>query len=411
MSPEMMRDPPNIDPREHAIESRHWGASSCHLVRHEGRYYAWMGAAAGRPVVYPMADQAAARRFLDDWQAANLLHTPWDETVVHVFLLDPGRAPEIADTRGRAAASAGNTGDAGSRARIIYHSAVIDVEDDGIWVVSYEDTGDDDEAGDTRHALYTSIRFDDLGPALDAFAAHAERSADSVERERVSTVPEVVAGVLRYRAAEARATAARARVGDAVRRAGPRLRAARSISPLASAIGVSREFLYRVLAGDEWTWPSARRTRPHGSRLPDTPVTTLATYTVGSHQFALVSYTDSEGAKCVAVDQDGAPGSSVCDVEVSTKSLVNAGMAMASETMGQGPAAVYGRAHDSVTGLYAIMRSGERVDWAIHHDPRNQERYFAVIADCQELKDIIAVAGRRRTSLKDNFGIWFRAAP
>ena len=217
--------------------------------------------------------------------------------------------------------------------------------------------------------------------------------------------------MLRYRAAEARATAARARVGDAVRRAERRLRAARSISPLASAIGVSPEFLYRVLAGDEWTWPSGRRARPPGSRLPDTPVTTLAAYTVGGHQFALVSYTDSEGAKCVAVDQDGEPGASVCDVEVSTKSLVNAGMAMASETMGQGLAAVYGRAHDSVTGLYAIMRSGERVDWPIHYDPRNQERYFAIIADCQELKDIIAVAGRRRASLKDNFGIWFRAAP
>ncbi len=409
MSPEMMHDPPDIDPREHAIESRHWGACSCHLVRHEGRYYAWMAAAADRPLVYPMVDEAAARSFLDDWQAANLLHTPWDKTVVHVFLLDPGRGPEIADTRGRATASAGDTG---GRARIIYHSAVIDVEDDGIWVASYEDTEDDDEPGDTRHdALCTPVRFDDLGPAFDAFAARAERAAGRVERERVSTVPEVVAAVLRYRAAEARATAARARVGDAVRRAEPRLRAARSISPLASAVGVSREFLYRVLAGDEWTWPSGRRTRPPGSRLPDTPVTTLATYTVGGHQFALVSYTDSEGAKCVAVDQNGEPGASVCDVEVSTKSLVNAGMAMASETMGQGLAAVYGRAHDSVTDLYAIMRSGERVDWPIHHDPRNQERYFAIIADCQELKDIIAVAGRRRASLKDNFGIWFRAAP
>ena len=114
MSPEMMHDPPNIDPREHAIESRHWGACSCHLVRHEGRYYAWMAAAADRPLVYSMVDEAAARGFLDDWQAANLLHTPWDKTVVHVFLLDPGRAPEIADTRGRATASAPAAGPASS---------------------------------------------------------------------------------------------------------------------------------------------------------------------------------------------------------------------------------------------------------------------------------------------------------
>jgi hypothetical protein len=405
----MMSDPPSIDPREHAIESRQWGALSCHLVRHEGRYYAWIAAAAGRPLVYPMADEAAARSFLDDWQAANLLHTPWDETIVHVFLLDPGRAPETEDTRSRAAASAGGTG---GTARIIYHSAVIDVQDDGIWVASYQDTGDGDAAaGARRGALCTSVRFDDLGPALDAFAARAERAADRIERERVSTVPELVAGVLRYRAAEARATAARARVGDLVRGTERRLRAARSISPLASAIGVSREFLYRVLAGDEWTWPRGRRTRPPGARLPGTPVTTLATHTIGGHQFALVSYTDSEGAKCVAVDQDGAPGAPVCNVEVSAKSLANAGMTMASDTMGQGLAAVYGRAHDNVTGLYAIMRSGERVNWPVHHDPRNQERYFAVIADCQELADIIAVARHRRASLKGNFGIWFRAAP
>lgn len=111
------------------------------------------------------------------------------------------------------------------------------------------------------------------------------------------------------------------------------------------------------------------------------------------------------------VGSDGEPGAWVCDAEVSAKHLVNAGMSMASETMGQGLAAVYGRAHDSVTGLYAIMRGGERVDWPVHHDPRNAERYFAVIADCQELTDIIAVAGRRRASLKGNFGIWFCAAP
>jgi len=80
----------------------------------------------------------------------------------------------------------------------------------------------------------------------------------------------------------------RATVGDAVRRSERELRAARSISPLAGAIGISREFLYRVLAGDEWTWPRGPRTRPPGSRLPDTPVTTLAACTVDGHQGALL---------------------------------------------------------------------------------------------------------------------------
>ena len=393
-----MGDPPGIDPYAYAIESRHWGTSSCHLVRHEGRYYAWLAGPDGDPLVYPMPGEAAARGFLDDWQATNLLHTRWDEMVVHIFLLDPGQGPQNANTLG------------GGGARIIYHSAVIDVEGDGIWVASYEDTANGHDSGDHR-GICMAARFTDLGPALHAFAARAEQAAGRVERDRVSTVPDVVAGVLRYRAAEARATAARATVGDAVRRSEQELRAARSISPLAGAVGISREFLYQVLAGDEWTWPCGPRTRPPGSRRPDTPVTTLATYTVDSHQFALVSYTDTAGGKCVAVDQDGERGAAVCDVEVSAKNLVNAGMMMASETMGQGLAAVYGRAHDSVTGLYAVMRSGERVAWPIHYDLRNQERYFAVIADCQHLKDIVAVAGRRRTSLKANFGIWFRAVP
>ena len=210
MSPEMMCDPPNIDPREHAIESCHWGACSCHLVRHEGRYYVWMAAAAGGLLVYPMVDEAAAAASSMTGRRPTCC-TRHGTSSRPRLPARPRPRPEIAATRGRATASAGDTG---GRARIIYHSAVIDVEDDGIWVVSYEDTGDDDEAGDTRHhALYTPVRFDDLGPALDAFAARAERAADRVERERVSSVPEVVAGVLRYRAAEARATAARARVG------------------------------------------------------------------------------------------------------------------------------------------------------------------------------------------------------
>ncbi len=399
-----MADPPRIDPREYALDSRYWGANACHLVRYEGRYYAWLawaGAGDDPPLVYPMPGEEPARAFLDDWQAANLLHTPWDERVAHIFLLDPGPGPGA--RQARAAPDAGLRGGGGVTG-ILYESAVVEVEGDGIWVAGYDGT-----AGD--NGPRSLARSGDLGAALDTFAAWAERAAGRVERERGSTVPDVVAGVLRYRAAEARVTAARATAGDAVRRSERELRAARSISPLAGAIGISREFLYRVLAGDEWTWPRGPRTRPPGSRLPDTPVTTLAAYTVDSHQFALVSYTDTAGGKCVAVDQDGKRGAAVCDVEVSAKNLVNAGMTMASKPMGQGLAAVYGRAHDSVTGLYAVMRSGERVAWPVHYDPRNQERYFAVIADCQQLEDIVAVAGRRRTSLKGNFGIWFRAAP
>jgi hypothetical protein len=202
---------------------------------------------------------------------------------------------------------------------------------------------------------------------------------------------------------------ARGKLGDAVRRNEERIRAERSIAPAAHAIGVSREFLYRVLAGDEWSWPRGRRFRPPGARLPDTPVTVLASYMVDGHQYALVSYRDTADAKRVGVDRDGEPWAALSDVQVTDRDLLAPGMCMA--TMGQGVAAVYGRAHDSVTDLYAVMTNGERVSWPIHDDPRNNERYFAVIADCQALKDIVAVAGRRRVSLRPHFAIWFRPAP
>jgi hypothetical protein len=57
------------------------------------------------------------------------------------------------------------------------------------------------------------------------------------------------------------------------------------------------------------------------------------------------------------------------------------------------------------------MKNGERVDWPVYDDPRNQERYFAVIADCEALADIVAAAPAGRTSLKSMFGIWFSQPP
>ncbi|MGO9502553.1 MAG: hypothetical protein ACLPUO_13470 [Streptosporangiaceae bacterium] len=93
----------------------------------------------------------------------------------------------------------------------------------------------------------------------------------------------------------------------------------RSVSVVARAAGVSREFLHRVLAGGEWAWPQGRQVRPPGARPPDTAVSTLAAYTVDGQQFSLVSYRDSAGGKCVAIDCDGHPGASLCDVEVSDR--------------------------------------------------------------------------------------------
>ena len=346
-----------------------------------------------------MPGEEPARGFLDDWQAAHLLHTPCDERVAHVFLLDPGRDPGAPQVR--TAADTGLRG-GGSVTGILYESAVVQVEGNGIWAASYDGT-----AGD--NGPRSLARFGELGAALDTFAAWAEQAAGRVEHDQAGRYPDLVAGILRYRAADARMTTARGKLGDAVRRHQKRLRDERSISPAAHAIGVSREFLYRVLAGEEWRWPRGPRVRPPGARLPDTPVTVLASYTVDGHQYALVSYRDTADARCVGVDRDGQPWAALSDVQVTDRDLLAPGMSMA--TMGQGVAAVYGRAHDSVTELYAVMTSGERVSWPIHDDPRNNERYFAVIADCQALTDIVAAADRRRASLRRHFAIWFRPAP
>ncbi len=375
--PAEMADPPAIDPREYAIQSSYWGAAACHLVHYQDRYYGWITHPGAQPRVYPMKDEETGRHFADSWQAQNLLHTGWDELIAHIFLFDPA-----------------------SEARIIYHAAVLDVAGSGIWFACLDDTAD----GESIVALG---RFGDLGEALGEFAAHAERAADQVERGRAIGLPDLVSGVLRYRAALARSDIARVAVGDAIRRTTLRPGPGDRLSPLWDAAGLDHDALGPILAGEEWAWQQGPAVRPPGSRLPGTPVSTLATYTVDGQQFALVSYQDSAGRNCVGIDRDGRGWAAVCDVDTDEEHLVVAGMTMA--TRGRGMAAVYGRVHDSVTGLQAIMRDGERVDWPIHTDARSGERYFAVIADREALADIVAVAPGGSASLKQFFAIWFGA--
>ena len=194
-------------------------------------------------------------------------------------------------------------------------------------------------------------------------------------------------------------------LGDAIRRHQPRTDGGDGLHPLWHEAGLPRESLGAVLAGQEWAWPQGPVARPPGTWLPDTPTTTLATHTVDGHRFDLVSYVDTAGARCLAIDRDGRRDASACDFQVDEKHLASAAMTMA--TPAPRTAAVYGRVHDSVTELYAIMQDGERVDWPIYDDPRNQERYFTVIADSQALADIVAVAPAESTSLKRFFGMWF----
>ena len=379
--PAPLARPPAIDPREHALHCRHWGVLACYLVRYEGRYSAWiMGADPGdRSEVYGMPSEPAGRAFVDVWQAMNLLHTPWGERIATIFMLSPS-----------------------TRNGILYEAAVVNVEDSGIWLACFDDTAND---GGT-HALGQSEHLDD---ALEEFAALMERAADRLGSTQAIDKPALFAGVLRYRAATTRADAARAALGDAIRRHQPRADSGGGLRPLWHEAGLGEESLGRVLAGEDWAWPQQPVHRPPGARLPDTPTTTLATRTVDGHRFDLVSYLDTAGGRCIAIDRDGRRGASACDIQVDEHHLASAAMTMA--TRGHGTAAIYGRVHASVTELYAVMKNGDRVDWPIHDDPRNQERYFAVIADSEDLADIVAAAPVGSTSLKQFFGMWFSQPP
>ncbi len=379
--PAPLARPPAIDPREHALHSRRWGELACYLVRYEGRYSAWIIDADpnDRSQVYGMPSEPAGRAFVDAWQAMNLLHTPWDERIASIFLLSP------------------DTGNG-----ILYEAGVVIVEDSGIWLACFDDTAND---GGTR----TLGQFGDVGEALEEFAALAERAAGRLGSTQAIGKPDLFAGVLRYRAAVIRADAARAALGDAIRRHQPRADSTDGLHPLWHEAGLPRESLGRVLAGQEWAWPARPVVRPPGSRLPDTPTTTLAIHTVDGHRFDLVSYRDTAGGRRIAIDWDGRPDASACDIQVDDQHLAGAAMTMA--TRGHGTAAIYGRVHASVTELYAVMKNGERVDWPIYDDPRNSERYFAVIADSEDLADIVAAAPAGSTSLKPFFGIWFSQPP
>jgi hypothetical protein len=90
---------------------------------------------------------------------------------------------------------------------------------------------------------------------------------------------------------------------------------------------------------------------------------------------------------------DGQPGEFVCDVEVTEQHLLSTGITM--PTGEHGTAVMYGGAHDSVTGVYAVTTDGQRTDWPVCDDPDSGQRYFAVIADSGSLADVVAVVPGR----------------
>ena len=260
MRPSALENPPPIDPRDHAIESRSWddGQVCFHLVCHDGCYYAWI-AWPGHHLVYPMPSAAAARSFLASEQAFWVLTVPPGECVAHVLVLDPGRSSHI-----------------------IYRAAVVDGGTEGIWLA----TGDGIGAEESR-AL---AGFADLAAAVEAFADRLTDAAGRIERDGVTDYPAVIGAALRYRAALARADATRAALGGVLRGHQAQLRADRAVTAVACAVGVSREFLHRVLASSEWAWPAPARLTPSAAppatdAPPGTPGAAwevTATFTVGT---------------------------------------------------------------------------------------------------------------------------------
>jgi hypothetical protein len=232
MRPSALESPPPIDPRDHTIESRSWddGQVRFHLVHHDGRYYAWI-TRPGHHLVYPMLSAPAARSFLASEQAFWVLTVPPGECAAHVLVLDPGGSSHIR-----------------------YRAAVVDGGSEGIWLATGDGTGTEESR--------TLAGFADLAEAVEAFADRLTDAAGRIERDGVTDYPAVIGAALRYRAALARADAARATLGGVLRGHQARLRADRAVTAVACAVGVSREFLHRVLAASEWAWPAPARLTP-----------------------------------------------------------------------------------------------------------------------------------------------------
>lgn len=226
--------PPGPDPLGAAIESRFWGNEAYHIVAHEGQFYVW--------VRWPPHDRVSvasseeeARTFLDRQQAWFTFVTDYGDRLAQVEVVEPD--------------------DGGLRP--LYEAVLIDGAQAGILVAVRDETGEDQQ--------YRLRRFDDLRAGGEEFAAGAERFAGQVERDELTGFPEIVAANLRYRAAAARTDTLRVLVGDAVRRDERRIRGERGLIPqVGRMVGVSREFLYRVLAGREWSRTSTPAARGAG---------------------------------------------------------------------------------------------------------------------------------------------------
>jgi hypothetical protein len=238
-------EPPPIDPRDRAVYSHQWGDQACYLVLHQGRYYTWITDAAedGRSVVHHVPSEDVGRTLIDEWQALNILRAAWGEAIEHLFLMDPGVSNQIC-----------------------YEATVVDVEGSGLWLACQAQT----VAGETTS--YVLERFTELAPALTAFADQAEAAADQAEQNQALSLPDVLAGVLRYRAAKTRTGVAQARLGDVFRARWGQIRTAAASCWL--RLGWAVETSDRCWTARSSSGPDARwYGRPaRGGRTPPSPL-------------------------------------------------------------------------------------------------------------------------------------------
>jgi hypothetical protein len=217
---------PDINPAARAIASYVWGdRAAFYLVSHDGKYLVWVVRTADEySWAWVLPSEAAARSYMAR-QFAWTLFGDTEEAAAKASAADP---------------------DGGG----VYEAIVADGGEAGIWLATQEGEGEETD----ENSIYALAGFADLGTAIEAFARSAENAAERLAGRPQTRYPDLVRAHLRNQAAQARAGAARAVLGDAVRSAAERLRAERAVRSAAYALGVSREFLYRVMGGGEWTW-------------------------------------------------------------------------------------------------------------------------------------------------------------
>lgn len=305
VEPDPLAQPPDIDPRQYAVESRSWGEEfTVYVVSYDGKWFTWSNRPRDDgPEVWEQPDEAAARSFMADRMAQLLLISEWGDRVASVSAVDAVST------------------------QTLFMADLLDGGEDGIWLAGYTSESDD------QNPRYELAGFSDLGAAVRGLAARTDQVADAVAGQDISW-PEMTAGYLRYCAAVARAGAARAELGDLVRRSRKQIKAERSVGRVALTVGVSRVFLYRVLDGTEWTWESVMSMRKHApsALVPDGSGTRVEYYETWTAVIQMMVQAPDKMA-ALAIEDGALGGSDLPFLGQTTAQRVEDGLWMVTENL------------------------------------------------------------------------------